>query len=402
MKKKLLNEIMGVPKELDPWVESFTELILGKVKNEIKNGWESEGEITYNDPSTGEEIEDTIYKTDKVEISGDKVMDFIMKDNGFTDTKEFMESEMFQALPLWRPRITFDVIGVPSVLLSQHDNTIQAAVGGELNQEFSKIGKINVLPKLHFDFNIAIESEGISDKAISELKETIAHELLHSYQKIKQLKGGKPVHFGRETALNAIANNPYFKELEIEWWSHFLNLIYLHLSFEVNARIEQLYYKLKDRDIKTSDEFLKNLKKTDIWNQMKMLEDFNAEEYLKSFELPQEKGDKRNPLFMLHSAMKQMKYKAMGVDVSSKEEAIKSLINLWDTVLQMGVTNMQSMGVDISMSKVPQKAKEDPYVFFKFFEKRFHKKADIWKRKMFRIGSLISQEKEENTLQKEK
>jgi len=389
--RKILSEVMGVPKELDPWIESFAKLILGEIELELKGGWEQEAEYNYTDPNTGEEVEDIANKSGRVDLDGDDVMDFVMKDNGFTDMKDFLNSKMFQSLPLWRPTISFDVIGIPSAVLSQHDGTIQAAISGSLDQKLNKLGKNNVLSKVHFTFNIAIEREGISPKDVSELKETISHELLHAYQKVRQLKGGKESHFGKETALNALANNPHFREIGIDWWSDFLNLVYLHLSFEVNARIEQLYYKLKDRGIKTGDEFLKHLHKTEIWTQMKMLEEFDAKEYINSFELP-ETGDKRNPLYMIHNFMKQMEYKSMGVDISSKDSAIKSLINLWDTLLEMGVEGIKSLGVDISMAKVPQKAKEDPYVFFKFFEKRFHKKAESWKKKMYRIGSLILQE----------
>jgi hypothetical protein len=97
--------------------------------------------------------------------------------------------------------------------------------------------------------------------------------------------------------------------------------------------------------------------------------------------------------------MRDTQLKSMGVDTSSKDSAIKSLINLWDTVLENGVKGIQSVGVNISMDKVPQKAKEDPYVFFKFFENRFHKKADTWKKKMYRVGALILQENNEGTLQ---
>ena len=41
------------------------------------------------------------------------------------------------------------------------------------------------------------------------------------------------------------------------------------------------------------------------------------------------------------------------------------------------------------MELVPQSAMKDPYVFFKFFEKRFHKKAERFKRKMYRVASLL-------------
>lgn len=399
MKKvELLNEIMGVPKDLDPWIESLTKLLLDEIKSEIRGGWAEEGRFNYTDPNTGEQVEDFANKSDDVEISGSEVMDFVMKDNGFSEIKDFLNSKMFQSLPIWKPRITFNVVGIPSIVLKQEDGTIQASVGGEITQKLSKLGKHMVLSKLYLDFNVIIEKEGMSTKDVNELRETIAHELLHVYQKCKQLKAGKDVHFGKETALNAVANNTYFREIGIDWWRDFLNLVYLHLSFEINARIEQLYYKLKNKDIKTTDDFVRELHKSEVWRQMKMLEDFNAEEYLKSFQLPSA-GSKRNPLYMLHKLMRDTQLKSMGVDTSSKDSAIKSLINLWDTVLENGVKGIQSVGVDISMDKVPQKAKEDPYVFFKFFEKRFHKKAETWKKKMYRVGALILQENNEGTLQ---
>lgn len=57
--------------------------------------------------------------------------------------------------------------------------------------------------------------------------------------------------------------------------------------------------------------------------------------------------------------------------------------------------------MDVNMEKVPQSVKKDPIKFFKFFEKRFHKKAEKWKRKLYRIGALLLQDKEE-ALQKNK
>jgi hypothetical protein len=44
------------------------------------------------------------------------------------------------------------------------------------------------------------------------------------------------------------------------------------------------------------------------------------------------------------------------------------------------------------MEMVPQKAKENPVHFFKFFEKRFHRKADGLKRKLSKVLSLIVDE----------
>ena len=150
MKKvELLNEIMGVPKDLDPWVESLTKLLLDEIKSEIRGGWAEEGRFNYTDPNTGEQVEDFANKSDDVEISGSEVMDFVMKDNGFSEIKDFLNSKMFQSLPIWKPRITFNVVGIPSIVLKQEDGTIQASVGGEITQKLSKLGKHMVLSKTY-------------------------------------------------------------------------------------------------------------------------------------------------------------------------------------------------------------------------------------------------------------
>ena len=290
-------------------------------------------------------------------------------------------------------------MAIPKKLLNQHEDIISASVGLMPDQKFSNIGKIKVLPNLELEFNLSVEKEGISNKDINELEETISHELLHVYQKINQLKSGGESHFGPETTLNALTNNQHFKEINIDWWSKFLHLIYLHLSFEINARVTQLYHRLKNKDIKTSEDFVLELKKSNVWKQMEMLESFNAEDFINEFELPDDDNNPSNPLAFLHNLFKDSHYKSLGVDIESKEAAIKSLINLWDQILSVGVKAMGNIGVNITMEKVPQKAKEDPYMFFKFFEDRFHKKAETWKRKMYKIGALILQEKNNITLQ---
>jgi len=402
MKKYLLKEIMGVPKEIDPWVKALKSLIVQVIKDEERHGWEHSGEISYQDPETGEEITEDIYKSENIFFKGDEVMNMLMNEMGFSDMKDFINSKEFQELPIWRPTLTINIIALPQKLLSQHDDTVSASVGLMPDQKFSNIGKVKVLPNMDLEFTVTVEKEGISNKDINELEETISHELLHAYQKINQLKGGGESHFGPETALNALANNQFFNQVNIEWWSKFLRLIYLHLSFEINARVTQLYYRLKNKDIKTSEDFIRELEKTGVWKQMKMLETFNAEEYINGFELPSDEPDLSNPLAFLHNLFKDSHYKSMGVDVGSDEKAIKSLINLWDEVLSKGVEAMNKMGVNLTMEKVPKKAKEDPYVFFKFFEDRFHKKAETWKRKMYKVGSLILQEKDDTSLQTEK
>jgi hypothetical protein len=269
-----------------------------------------------------------------------------------------------------------------------------------LDQKLSNLGKVKVFSNVDFVFDVIAPKDITKNKFITELKATISHELLHVHQKIKQVEGGGGAHYGKEHFLNILTNHPNLRNIELDWWRKFLHLIYLHLSYEINARVTQLYYEFKERGINTKEEFLKEIKKTHIWEQMKMLENFNAEEYIKDFKLPSTEIDflgGGNPLIMLDQtlrgkiSLKQLD--SMGIDISSEEEAIKSLVDLWGETLNIGVTAVKShFGVDFNMMPLPEKVKKNPLLFFKFFEKRFHKKAEKWKRKLYRIGSLLIQE----------
>ncbi len=188
-------------------------------------------------------------------------------------------------------------------------------------------------------------------------------------------------------------------DIGLDWWRKFIHLVYLHLSFEINARVTQLYYYLQNKEINSKEDFLRELKKTSIWKQMKALEDFDAEEYVKSFKLPT--LDMENPLQMFDVLAQKAGLAKQGINVKSEEEALKSLIDLWDKMLDIGNQALEKSDIDITMDNVPKSAKETPMKFFKFFEKRFHKKAEKWKRKLYRIGALLLQEKEE-ALQKNK
>ena len=398
-KKQFINEIMGVPRVLKPWVNSFYQIVMDAVKEEIKDGWDYTGQMPYTNPDTDERDVTEARKTDEILLPGDEVMESLMKINGYSDMKEFLNSEMFKGLPLWRPEIEINVRAVPNeVYKLEKGNTMSAAIGAELTQGLSKIGKIPVFPNISFIFNLLIPFDEENKKVETDLKSTIAHELLHGYQKLKQLESGKPSHFGKETTLNVMTQIPQMKDIELEDWNYFLHLVYLHLSFEINARVTELYYSLKSSGVDTKEKFLKEIKNTSTWKQMKMLKDFNAEEFISKFKLPGIDLDleSSNPFEMLHNALMggiEMKsLEKRGLDTSSEENMLKSIIKLWDTMLQVGSEKIkQDTGVDFNMLPVPEKVKKDPYLFFKFFEDRFQRKAKKWERKLYRIASLLIQ-----------
>jgi hypothetical protein len=394
-KKELLNEIMGVPKAITPWVNSIVQIIYDDVLN--FNTWDEEGPVFYTD-NEGEEVEGTAVRMDEREISGKEVMDSLVKVNGFKDLKEFTQSEMFKKYPLWRPTVTYRLVGIPEELYNKEtDGKVNARVGSNDNG-LSTVGKLKVLPSVEMYFDILSNKELPLGDLKQNLTPTVAHELLHMYQKLKQLEGGHVGHFGDEGFLNAMVMNPLLDEIKLDWWKDFLNLVYLHLSFEVNARVTQFYYLLQEKNVETKEDFLRELKNSSMWRQMKRLENFNAEEYIKTFKVPSLKD---NPFEMLDSLLKKTELMSRGVNVKSKEKMLKSLIDLWDKALTIGNLGMEQMGLDVTMDSVPKKAKESPLKFFKFFENRFHRKAEKWKKKLYKIGALVLQEKEE-ALQKNK
>lgn len=409
-KKQLIKEIMGVPKALTPWVNSFYEIIINAINNEIKSGWVYEGELEYVHPDTGEEVSSIVKKIDPIVIPGNEVMDSLMEINGYNDKIDFLKSEMFKGLPLWGPSITILTLGLPNEVISiEEGSLVSAAINTDLTQGLSKIGsKIKVLPKVSFKFETLRPLDGKNVKSDSDLKAAISHELLHAYQKFKQLESGKPSHYGKESALNIMPHSELLLRIGVPDWKEFLHLIYLHLSYEINARVTEVYYYLKELDIDNKEDFLKEIKKTGVWKEMESLKKFNAKTFIENFKIPSLKPDfgTKNPLKMLHDIVNgvsnRLSMKQMGIDTSSKEDMLKSMVQLWDTLLQVGNEHIkQETGVDFDMLPVPDSAKKDPYLFFKFFEKRFHKKAEKWEKKLYRIWALLLQEKEE-ALQKNK
>ena len=225
-KGHLINEIMGVPQQLDPWTSSFSEIIVDVIKKEIAKGWPYSGEVIYiNDD--GDEITDIAHKTEDIKIGGKEFMKLLAKNKGFSNEKELLKSKMFKDFPLWRPEIRVEVKAIPKELYEKERITVQADFGMEMQQELSTLAGQKVLPKSKFGFDIitALKDDGDFDsKLVSELKSSIAHELLHAYQKYKQLQAGGKSHYGRETALNALAQNPTLTDIEINWWKSFLHL----------------------------------------------------------------------------------------------------------------------------------------------------------------------------------
>jgi hypothetical protein len=391
-KKQLINEIMGVPKAVDDWVNYITAvstLLVNEIIEEDK--WETR-DFEYKGESY------PMYSQGNG-IQGRDVMKLITQIRD-EDLVTFLDSETFQNFPLYNPVIEVKVSAFPDEVyesegMGDRMGATHTYDGNIVDIKLGKLGKRTIFSKNKFIFDVDMPFSMIENPDDQRLFDmfmpTIGHELTHAYQTYRQLLGGKTsVGFGRETILNMLPQQ--MKYSQTPSWNYFLHLVYLHLSFEANARVTELYYKLKRSGAKTQKEIMSLVTKSDPWKDYKMLKEFNTEEFLNKFDAQLENDDPFREFLVMFLPKDKIPPKLP----SSNEEWIEQLIDRWDNMIQDAQEHLNDMGIDIPvMSKVPKKAKENPVLFFKFFEERFHKKAEKLRRKLIKMISLVLQEAEQ-------
>lgn len=407
-KKELLTEIMGVPKAVDFWVDYFTLILMGMTKGVTKSNELEEAPMNYKDPDTGEEIEDTAYRG-HAKMTGQQFMKHVVQISGgnsksLEDSRSFLNNPNFKNFPLFNPNIGLKVMFFPDKMwekdIEPHDAVEAAHSWSMADIKLSKMGGDNVVfVGNDFDFTIYAPIswlDNINEEQFKKvIKPTLGHELTHAYETYIRLKHGKGPHQGRESMLNLATQK--LRDDKYPQWKEFLGLVYLHLSFEINARITQLYYTMKNKNVSTQEEFMDVLKKSSVWHEIKLLENFDTEKFINSFTV----ADKEHDFMKMMMDMgNQFERQAQGLPaikrMDTPQEGMLHLIDSWNKALQTFNKRLERGGYEGKfMELVPERALKDPLFFFKFFEERFHKKAENFKRKALRLASLVLDEKKQ-------
>lgn len=367
MKKSLLNEITGVPKPIIFWVEELSNIVADLIGEMIGDDEFMEFPMTYIS-TDGEQIEETAYGTG-YDVDSRYVHKKIMPKLGHSNIEAYIQDPKFKQLPLFDFTLTLDLILVPDEFYEAEfkDNpydSVEASHGFRMGDKLmAEILGTKVLVNQQFTFKVYLPisvKDGFNKNLIkSYIKPVVNHELVHAYESYNRYLINEDPFSGRETFLNMISNT-MLKVVDPEiriLIGKFFHLLYLHLYFEVNARTSQLYQEMVERGVSTKEEFLDVLYKSKPWNDAKMLAEFKAEDFLK--------------------------------DLS--EEKTKEFIEDWDETLKSLNQIMEEQGVYKGkfMEPVPTAAKKDPYLFFKFFENRFQKKSEGFKRKAYRLYDVV-------------
>lgn len=391
-KQQLLNEIMGVPRAIERWVDFFVQTNLYLTQEAVENentDWEEHGATV---GQTNERI--TVLKT---QLGIGNSLPIIKKYFGVSSTEELLENEDFKSLPLWKPEIMCKITILPDETFKEFEKSAQyeASFGIDANNtKLTPIGSHKVLSKTVFILDVVMSASdadnGKFDKVIKLSKPTMAHELTHAYQRFKMYEKGLEQDFGKEGVLNSVINLQRMGTQTKEW-SDLTYLIYIHLSFEINARVTQLYYELKNRGYTTKQEVIKGIKESPLWDMMVNLKKFDAKKFIDDHK-------EVDPFFMLMFGMEQAVFnKAVRGDdkidipnIRDKKDLLKYYIKMWDKDIQKYVEKTREMDrATPIMDAVPKKALEDPMVFLKFWENRFHKKGEEYRRKLLRAGQLL-------------
>jgi hypothetical protein len=387
-KKELINEVMGVPRAIDVWVNMLVDMNQYVTQHAIESDteWEEhEGKVGVD----GEPIR--ILKTTS-EIP--KTLPLIKKWFGVSSNKELLNHEDFKKLPLWNPHVVTEIMIIPDEVFEEFkkSNQYEASFGVDSNNEdLTQIGEHKVLSKVILKLDVVMSvrdaEKGNYDTLIRFAKPTMAHELTHAYQKYRMYTNNVKDGFGKEDVLNSVVGMEKETGGKIgmltQEWNDLTYLIYLHLSFEINARVTQLYYELKEKGVKTKEDIIKGIKESSLWEMMDLLKNFSSEKFI-------DNHMDVDPMFNLMINDRQVGSGEEPTEFKSKEDILKFYIKQWDEEIADYAEYTKHVGRPASiMSSVPKRALEDPRVFLKFWEDRFHKKGEQYRRKLLKVGQLL-------------
>ena len=201
------------------------------------------------------------------------------------------------------------------------------------------------------------------------------HELTHVYEFYKRILSNtaKP-NFEQVANLTQMMN----KMGAVDDWDELMFMIYLHLSFELNARISEVYGLLRNKKITSKEEFVDFLKTSRAFSYAKRLNNFSAEKFMEDFDVPQDTIDRIREYDGKKTPLDEIKNVVLG-----------QLIQNWSVSYEDFLKDF-SADETIKIPDLPHKVTSSPENFLKFWEKRFNKAGEDSIKKISRLYSLIN------------
>jgi len=265
----LIKEAMGVPKPIEFWVDSMSSLIRDGLLMLVSS-------------------EDT-----SVDFTGDEVQEKVTSMGWNTS------NENFTKFPLAEPKLNLDLVIVPDEDIKIGDDYINNASFDTADMDIKEAtfddgvtrpllvgGTINIeitIPQSSYDNVSFVE---LFDSEIKPYVEAVLfHELTHVYEFYNRLLNSSlDPSFENVSSTASMLN----KMGLVDDWDELMFLVYLHLSFELNARVSEVYGLIRNKKIKSKEEFIDFLKTSRAFSYAKRLRNFKASKYYEDFEVPKE------------------------------------------------------------------------------------------------------------------
>ena len=360
--KQNLNESLGVPSEIEMVTKIYTDLIMEEIEFVVASSEPEEFET-----SNGEFGEYTVLKY-QFSISPSESWQFMSLSPDF-------DQEKWKKFPTYRNKIDVTIGAYPDELFKLQNTTSPQVEATHVFQP--KKFKIKTLKSKgevydisRYDFTIHTNYETLKNLNLlrPRLSATISHEIFHSYQLYKKYKSVNKVGYGKETALNFLQQN-----LRSRWnseWNDFMLRIYYSLRFEQQARAPQAYYELKSHKIENYDDFIKALKTTDVWKEIKFLRDFSTEK-------------------MVGSLKEVNSIEDLILQGAKSSEFMENLAN-WNEFLNIIRIKLNESGLNIDPFRdMSNKYIEDPMLFLNYWKKIFDRRADELLKKVTRLYDKV-------------
>ena len=356
--RRLIKEALGVPKSVEFWVDTFSSIVHDGLLMLLSS---DDKEVFFN----GNDVQEKAVSLGWNSMN-DKFLDFPMAEPQLNLKLVIVPDENITVGDDYIDAASFDTSDVDLVDATFDDGkTLPLLVGGTINIEIN-------IPESSYENGSFIELYSSEIKPYAE--SIFFHELTHVYEFYKRILSNtaKP-NFEQVANLTQMLN----KMGALDDWDELMFMIYLHLSFELNARISEVYGLLRNKKISSKKEFIDFLKTSRAFSYAKRLNNFSAEKFMDELEISQETIDR----------IREYDGKKTSLD-EIKNVVLEQLIQNWAVTYEDFLKDF-SADETIKIPSLSPKVTSSPKNFLKFWEKRFNKAGNDSLRKISRLYSLI-------------
>lgn len=289
-------------------------------------------------------------------------------------------------IPIPEVKKNIDVSGVPEKLLwkvilkinlrSMPIGDVQRIVDNPVAVEGSSDGfEIhNGKPVTTISINMIAEEDIVREKSWKKyeklISSTVLHELTHTYEDMMRKKHSSSLLNSHDKPYDMFSTAVRSHQIPPSI-GEFFYFIYLEASYEINARIAEVYSLIDGENDKQKR--LEIIKKSLSWKQAEKLKNWNAKEFVKSFENIEMDTSDDTPEKKVLRVMNDIKNYLAGIKRSMEEDPDYNG-GIYSAVLK-------------NMNSVEKLFKKDPLSQLQYWEKAFHRAAEKSQRKLLRLVS---------------